>query len=137
MSLFGLFDDDSALKSAVAALQQQVFILQQKEQQNMSTLNDAISKLAADIAANKTATDSLASQLTAASTNITHALNDLKAAINSQPDSAALLAQVTPLLATLEANTASVTASASSLQSLSNTASTADPGAPVTAPVNS
>lgn len=120
-----------------AALEQRLSNLEMKEQTDMSTLNDAISKLAADVAANKTATDSLATELTTASANITNAINDLKAAINSQPDSAALLAQVTPLIATLEANTASVSASAASLQTLGTTAQSDDPGAPVSAPVNS
>lgn len=103
----------------------------------MSTLNDAINTLAADVAANKTAVEAEAANLATASASFTKALDDLKATINSQPNSAALLAQVTPLLATLEANTASITQSATALQTLSGTAQAADPGAPTSTPVNS
>lgn len=129
--------NDSELRQAIAALQQRLSILEIKEQTDMSTLNDAIAKLAADAAANKTATDAELATVTSAVTTITNTVNNLKAAVNSQPDSAALLAQITPMIQTLEDSTASLNQSTANLQQLTATAQADDPGAPVSAPVNS
>ena len=69
----------------IKALEQRILELEKKEQQDMSTTNDAFAKLSADVAAETAAVSALSTQLTTATTNINNALSDLKAQINSQP----------------------------------------------------
>lgn len=117
----------------ITAIETRLSILENKEKTDMSTSNDAFAKLSADVTAETTAVSGLSTQLTTATTNINNALNDLKAQINSQPGMPDISAQ----LAAIEQNTATITAAADSLTSLSATAQSDDPGAPASTPVNS
>lgn len=133
--LFG--DDDSELRQAIAILQQRLSALEIKEQNDMSTVNDVVAQLAAVVAANKTAQDAELETVTSAVTTISKGVNDLQVIINSQPNTdAALIAQITPLIQTIQDSTASATQATTNLKTLASTVQAADPGAPVSAPVN-